>query len=132
MTESFHPPEGTPLEVKELDGSPDVSDVSQIKVTNGTLTDDGSGVITLLNGGGAPTRVITTGASCSGSDGDANRVLTLSNTELTTLILVYVNGTALIEGVGKDYKVNHLASNSTVEFLKNLFDAQDITILYYI
>ena len=40
------------LRVREVDGTPDVSNVDTIVVTNGTLTDDGSGVVTLDTGGG--------------------------------------------------------------------------------
>jgi hypothetical protein len=40
------------LRVREVDGSPNVADVDTIIVTNGTLTDDGSGVVTLDTGGG--------------------------------------------------------------------------------
>lgn len=41
------------LEVKEIDGTPDVSGVSIIQVTNGKLTDNGGGNVTLdLSGGG--------------------------------------------------------------------------------
>lgn len=41
------------LEVKEIDGAPDVTGVSIIRVTNGTLTDDGGGQVTLSIGGGS-------------------------------------------------------------------------------
>lgn len=46
---------GTPgsLEVAEIDGNPDVSDVTRIEVTNGTLTDNGGGQVTLTIGGGS-------------------------------------------------------------------------------
>lgn len=40
------------LTVREVDGTPNVSNVDTIIVTNGTLTDDGSGVVTLDTGGG--------------------------------------------------------------------------------
>lgn len=41
------------LEVAEADGTPDVTGVTKIVVSNGTLTDDGSGQVTLdLTGGG--------------------------------------------------------------------------------
>lgn len=44
---------GGSLEVKEIDGAPDVSGVSIIRVTNGTLTDDGGGQVTISIGGGS-------------------------------------------------------------------------------
>lgn len=40
------------LRMLEIDGSPDILSVRTIKVTNGTLTDDGDGVVTLDTGGG--------------------------------------------------------------------------------
>ena len=43
---------GSGLEVTEVDGTPDVTDVSKIVVSNGTLTDDGSGQVTITTGGG--------------------------------------------------------------------------------
>ncbi len=43
---------GTSLTVEEVDGTPTVSNVNTIKVSNGTLTDDGSGVVTITTGGG--------------------------------------------------------------------------------
>lgn len=39
------------LEVKEIDGTPDVTGVKIIRVTNGTLTDDGSGQVTITISG---------------------------------------------------------------------------------
>ena len=59
-------PDGTPptsykarglLRVKELDGSPDVLSVATINVPNGSLTDDGDGVITLDFAAGAVSSV---------------------------------------------------------------------------
>lgn len=45
---------GASLRVKEIDGSPDVSPVTEIQVTNGTLTDNGGGSVTLtITGGGS-------------------------------------------------------------------------------
>lgn len=44
---------GAALTVKEIDGTPDVSTVSEIRVTNGTLTDVGSGVVQIDFGSAA-------------------------------------------------------------------------------
>jgi hypothetical protein len=43
---------GGSLEVKEVDGSPDVTGVTQVIVSNGTLTDNGGGSVTVTTGGG--------------------------------------------------------------------------------
>jgi hypothetical protein len=40
------------LRVKEVDGTPDVTTVKTITVSNGTLTDDGNGAVTIDTGGG--------------------------------------------------------------------------------
>jgi hypothetical protein len=40
------------LEMTEVDGVPDISGVSKITVSNGTLVDDGNGDVTLTTGGG--------------------------------------------------------------------------------
>jgi len=45
--------EGTEgLRVRDQDGNPTVKPVNEIRVTNGTLTDDGDGVVSLQTGGG--------------------------------------------------------------------------------
>ena len=41
-----------PLKVQEQDGTPSVRPVNTIKVTNGTLTDDGGAVVSVTTGGG--------------------------------------------------------------------------------
>ena len=71
----------------------------------------------------------TTGASCSGSDGDLNRVLTLSNTGITRQsdFLVYASGLALT--LNNEYTVSHLSASTTITFLNGLWD--DMTILVY-
>jgi hypothetical protein len=53
---------GTPLTVEEEDGAPSVSNVKTIIVSDGTLTDDGSGQVTIDTGGG-----IDSGTSFPGS-----------------------------------------------------------------
>jgi len=40
------------LRVRDQDGTPNVKPVTEIRVTNGTLTEDGNGVISLQTGGG--------------------------------------------------------------------------------
>jgi hypothetical protein len=45
-------PGAPPLTVKELDGTPSVSNVLELRVTNGALTDLGGGVVALATGGG--------------------------------------------------------------------------------
>ena len=68
-----------------------------------------------------------TGADCSGSDGDSNRVLTLDNTSLTTQSFfgVYVSG--LLLTVNTDYTVVHSATNTQITFLNPLWN--DMTVI---
>lgn len=40
------------LRLRDQDGNPNVAPVTEIRVTNGTLTDDGNGVVSLQTGGG--------------------------------------------------------------------------------
>ena len=54
-TLSFIDSSGFNLTVTEQDGSPSVSSVNTLKFANGTVTDDGSGVVSISNsGGGGP------------------------------------------------------------------------------
>jgi len=45
---------GVSLTVEEQDGSPTVSNVNKIKFSNGTVTDDGSGIVSIQNAGTFP------------------------------------------------------------------------------
>ena len=55
------------LEVTEVDGTPDVRGVSKITVSNGTLTDDGNGAVTITTGGGGGSSGANPTASISGT-----------------------------------------------------------------
>ncbi len=44
---------GGSLTVKEIDGTPTVASVTTIRVSNGTMTDDGGGQVTISTGGGS-------------------------------------------------------------------------------
>ena len=72
-----------------------------------------------------------TGGDCSGSDGDSNRTLTLSNTNLTIQegFLVFVNNSFL--HLNNDYTVVHNSSSTIITFLNSLFDSQTVTVKYY-
>ena len=71
------------------------------------------------------------GSACTGSDGDAGRVLTLSNLSLTK-----VGGFTVVKGgfvlYPSDYAVSHLASSSTVTFTSvKVYDSDEITVYYF-
>ena len=72
-----------------------------------------------------------TGADLSGSDGQANRVLTLSNTQLTQQngFLVYASGLAL--ALTTEYTVSHLSSSTIITFLNRLWDDMTVVVSYY-
>ena len=70
-----------------------------------------------------------TGADCSGTDGDASRVLTLANTELTKAggFFVFVNG---LFQHSTQITVTHAAASSTILFVDKLWDADKIAVIY--
>ena len=72
-----------------------------------------------------------TGADCSGSSGEADRVLTLSNTGTTRQsgLLVYASGLAL--SLTTEYTVSHLSSSTTITFLNRLWDDMTVVVNYY-
>tara|TARA_Y100000592_G_scaffold17475_2_gene26230 strand:- start:1103 stop:5410 length:4308 start_codon:yes stop_codon:yes gene_type:complete len=70
---------GVSLTVKEADGSPNVSNVRTIVVSNGTLTDNGAGQVTVTTGGGG------------GGGGD----VTTSQLNYVSGIAVYSSGQAI-------------------------------------
>ena len=63
------------------------------------------------------------GSDCSGSSGATNRVLTLTNTQLTFAneFRVFVNGLLLVLDI--DYTISHLSASSTITFLNAIFDS---------
>jgi hypothetical protein len=71
-----------------------------------------------------------TGADASGSSGDANRVLTLSNTGITKQdgLLVYASGLAL--GLNTEYTISHNSSSSEITFLNPLWDDMTVVVKY--
>ena len=72
-----------------------------------------------------------TGADASGSDGDSNRVLTLSNTGVTQQsgFLVYASGLPL--GLTTEYTVSHNETGTEITFLNGLWDDMTIVVNYY-
>ncbi len=73
-----------------------------------------------------------TGNDCSGSDGEKNRVLTLSNSNKTldTGFLVFLDGNAVVNGT--HYSVNHKYASSEITFSVAVWDSQNIIIHYYV
>ncbi len=71
----------TALIVKEVDGAPLVKNVRTIRVSNGTLTDDGSGQVTITTGGGASTHNSLSGLQ----GGTTNEYYHLTSAAYTTV-----------------------------------------------
>ena len=72
-----------------------------------------------------------TGADCSGSSGETNRVLTLENTMETTGdgFAVYLDG--LILQLTTDYTLDHKSTGTTITILTEVWDDQEIIVNYY-
>ena len=70
------------------------------------------------------------GSDCTGTDGDTNRTLTISNSSTTNddYFEVFVNNSFL--HLTTDYTIVHNSSSSVITFLNNLWDEQPITIIY--
>lgn len=76
-----------------------------------------------------PRTITTTGASCTGSDGDSNRTYTLPDSGiLSSGIDIVVSGTTLIEGAAYDFTM----SGSIITFLNALWDDSVIRFNYFI
>ena len=67
------------------------------------------------------------GSNCSGSDGTANRTLTLSSNVSPVSSVVIVNGTGLHEGSGKDYTI----SGNVITFLNVVDNTDNIKVVYF-
>ena len=70
------------------------------------------------------------GSDCSGTSGDASRVLTLANTSLTNSndFFVFINNSFLHPT--QDYNVAHGTTNTTIIFVNPVWDSQVITVKY--
>ena len=76
------------ITVKEVDGSPNVGTVSTIVVSNGTLTDDGGGQVTITTGGGGGSGTVTSVIAGSG--------MTQTGTSTINPTLNVIGGTGII------------------------------------
>ena len=90
------------LTVKDVDGNPSVSNVNTINVTNGTLTDNGGGNITLvvtgIPGGGTVTSVAT-GTGLTGGTITATGTLALADTGV--IAGVYTSSDITVDAQGR-------------------------------
>ena len=84
------------LEVLEADGTPDVYGVTKITVSNGTLTDNGGGHVTLSTGGGGGGSGTVTSVEVSGG----TTGLSTSGGPITTSGTITVSGTLVVANGG--------------------------------
>lgn len=101
------------LNVTEVDGSPNVFGVTKITVSNGTLTDDGAGSVTITTGGGGGgSGTVTSVAVSGGTTG-----LTVTGSPITTSGTITLGGTLVVAngGTGQTTYTNGqlLIGNST-------------------
>lgn len=120
---------GGSITVEEIDGTPSVASVSKIKVTNGKLTDNGSGTVTLDLGGGSSgdSSILGYCSSTSNSvvdpdpatDTDVDSMsisLTLSATKLVVITIRIIKSGghpdryAIYDGATKIFPVNGISS----------------------
>ena len=66
------------------------------------------------------------GSAATGSNGDANRIFTLTTSSSVTIREVYLDGLLLIENT--DYTVNNTTRKITV--LVNVFNNQNLSVIY--
>ena len=71
------------------------------------------------------------GSDCTGSDGDTNRVLTISNVDTTgdNGFMVFVDGLGLSNGT--HFTASHASEDTTITFLNKLWDDQNVVVNYY-
>jgi len=81
------------LKVTEQDGTPFVGNVNEIKVSNGTLTDDGGGTVSVTTGGGGGGAGVTTFAG--GTTGLTPAAATAGAVSLAGTLVVFNGGTGL-------------------------------------
>ena len=71
-----------------------------------------------------------TGADCTKSSGDQNRVLTITNTNLTKESGFSVTASGLTLALISEYTVSHKSSDTEITFLNRLWDDMSIVVTY--
>ena len=92
---------GSSLTVEEQDGVPSVSPVNTIRVSNGTLTDEGGGVVSIVTGGGGTPASQAFGEIIQPSGG-STIALTTTYTGWNTGAVGELSGITFASGVGSD------------------------------
>jgi|1_EtaG_2_1085319.scaffolds.fasta_scaffold51195_1 hypothetical protein len=94
------------LEVKDVDGAPDVTGVKVIRVSNGTLTDDGNGQVTIDTSGGG-------GGDVSGPGASTDRAIARwdgvnGDTLLDSVVTIADNGEVVIAPTAGAFDALHI------------------------
>ena len=87
------------LTVEEQDGNPTVTNVNTIRVSNGTLTDEGGGVVSIVTGGGS---VAVQGFGEVIDTGPSGYILTTSYTGVNTGGVGQISNMTFSSGAGSD------------------------------
>ena len=102
------------LRIVEVDGSPDVSNVTKIIVSNGTLVDNGSGVVTLDTGGGGGAVDSVNGEvgvvvldTDDISEGTVNEYYTEARVEANSAVVLNTAKTGITSGQAADIITNN-------------------------
>ncbi len=91
---------GSSLTVEEQDGIPSVSPVNTIRVSNGTLTDEGGGVVSIITGGGGTVPAAAYGEVVDG--GGTTFVLATSYAGFNTGAVGEISNMTFTAGAGTD------------------------------
>lgn len=102
---------GTALNIRETDGSPSMYPY-QLKVSNGTLTNNGDGTATLATGGVVGGGSFADREIPTGTINGSNVTFTLANSPTVGSEHMYLNG-VLQESGGADYSI----SSTTITFV---------------
>lgn len=104
--------EGSGINVKEADASPDVSNVTTIVVSNGTLTDDGGGQVTLsTGGGGSSVRSWTLTGGVSGVGGNSTTVMSTGHNAADGPFIMIRAG----QIIGISFSINNTRTGGTCQ-----------------
>ena len=99
------------LRIVEIDGSPDVSNVTKIIVSNGTLVDNGSGIVTLETGGGDVVSVngeigVVVLDTDDISEGGSNEYYTDARVEANPAVVLNTDKTGITSGQASEITAN--------------------------
>ena len=102
-------------------------DDTKVDVTDDLLAADWNAMVTAIKAKLTFNTEKKDGSDCSLTDGVVSRVLTLTNTTLSSDEIVIIGKQVLQEG---EYTASHLVASSTITFTNAIYDAQAIIVRY--